>query len=216
MFLPCIPVRIQVLVLDEVTSALDVESEVAIDAALKRLQGCTKLIIAHRLSTVRSADCIAVVVGGQVGDQGVPGVRFRHVVGTMGAASSAVYRVRPALCCGLHLLCAAGWEEQWGAAVPSLDAPALAAPPATYFSRHQLVHKSVSMHGRGRHAQVGYESNRRVLSQLAGNLSKLASDMLDLALRRPAGVQVVEQGTHEELVERDGGVYQRLVLAAEF
>lgn len=58
------------LVLDEVTSALDVESEVAIDRALAQLQGCTKLVIAHRLSTVRSADKIAVIVGGQVAESG--------------------------------------------------------------------------------------------------------------------------------------------------
>ncbi|GAB4822090.1 hypothetical protein N2152v2_009136 [Parachlorella kessleri] len=62
--------RPQVLVLDEVTSALDVESEVAIDGTLAQLEGCTKLVIAHRLSTVRSADQIAVVVDGQVVEQG--------------------------------------------------------------------------------------------------------------------------------------------------
>ena len=60
----------QILVLDEVTSALDVESEVAIDATLSSLTRCTKLVIAHRLSTVRSADRIAVVEGGRVVESG--------------------------------------------------------------------------------------------------------------------------------------------------
>ena len=60
----------QILVLDEITSALDVESEMAIDATLRALRGCTKIVIAHRLSTVRSADCIAVVQGGRVVESG--------------------------------------------------------------------------------------------------------------------------------------------------
>lgn len=42
----------------------------AIDATLRALGGCTKVIIAHRLSTVRSADCIAVVQGGRVVEAG--------------------------------------------------------------------------------------------------------------------------------------------------
>lgn len=74
----------QILVLDEVTSALDVESELAIDATLAQLEGCTKLVIAHRLSTVRSADCIAVVKDGQVVESG----RHEELLGLRGG----VYR----------------------------------------------------------------------------------------------------------------------------
>ena len=54
-----------VLVLDEATSALDVQTERAVGDALERLaEGRTTIVIAHRLSTVRDADQIAVLDGG--------------------------------------------------------------------------------------------------------------------------------------------------------
>ncbi|KAL4458414.1 hypothetical protein ABPG75_013279 [Micractinium tetrahymenae] len=59
----------KVLVLDEVTSALDVTSERYINDTLRHL-AATKLIIAHRLSMVRRADLIVVVEGGQVVEAG--------------------------------------------------------------------------------------------------------------------------------------------------
>jgi len=62
---PCI------LVLDEATSSVDGESERLIHEALERLmQGRTTFIIAHRLSTVRSADRILVLEGGRVVEHG--------------------------------------------------------------------------------------------------------------------------------------------------
>jgi ABC-type multidrug transport system fused ATPase/permease subunit len=62
-----------ILILDEPTSALDVESESLIAEALERLpKGRTTLIIAHRLSTVRRADRIAVLDGGKLVEQGAP------------------------------------------------------------------------------------------------------------------------------------------------
>jgi ATP-binding cassette, subfamily C, bacterial CydD len=55
------------LVLDEPTSALDAESERHVRAALERLADrCTVLLIAHRLSTVRTADHIMVLRSGDV------------------------------------------------------------------------------------------------------------------------------------------------------
>ena len=60
-----------ILILDEATSALDAESEEAIQRAMTRLtEARTTFIIAHRLSTVRSADRIVVLLDGQIAEMG--------------------------------------------------------------------------------------------------------------------------------------------------
>jgi ATP-binding cassette, subfamily B, bacterial len=60
-----------VLILDEPTSALDVATEAQVMAAIETLMhGRTTLIIAHRLSTVRSADRIIVLHDGIIAEQG--------------------------------------------------------------------------------------------------------------------------------------------------
>ncbi|SHH89517.1 ABC transporter ATP-binding protein [Bradyrhizobium erythrophlei] len=61
-----------VLILDEATSSLDSESEALIQQAMERLmKGRTSIVIAHRLSTVRSLDRILVFDRGQIVEQGV-------------------------------------------------------------------------------------------------------------------------------------------------
>lgn len=60
-----------ILILDEATSSLDSESEALVLQALDRLMlGRTSLVIAHRLSTVRSADSILVLTDGAIVEQG--------------------------------------------------------------------------------------------------------------------------------------------------
>jgi ATP-binding cassette subfamily B protein len=67
-----------ILVLDEPTSALDALSERLIVAAVAQLPaGRTTLVIAHRLSTVRRADRIAVLRSGQIAEIGTPSELLR-------------------------------------------------------------------------------------------------------------------------------------------
>lgn len=63
----------RILLLDEATSALDTESERIVQEALDRVMtNRTTVIVAHRLSTVRNADTIAVIHRGSVVEKGTP------------------------------------------------------------------------------------------------------------------------------------------------
>ena len=61
----------RIFILDEATSSVDTETEVMIQQAISQvLTGRTSFIIAHRLSTVRSADRILVIEDGKIKEQG--------------------------------------------------------------------------------------------------------------------------------------------------
>ena len=65
--------RPRVLVLDEATSSLDLESETVVERALDAvLEGRTAIVIAHRLATAMRADRIAVVEAGRIVELGSP------------------------------------------------------------------------------------------------------------------------------------------------
>lgn len=59
-----------ILVMDDSTSALDMETEHEIQQTLKKLQGITKIIIAHRISAVRNADEILFLQDGRIAERG--------------------------------------------------------------------------------------------------------------------------------------------------
>jgi ABC-type bacteriocin/lantibiotic exporter with double-glycine peptidase domain len=74
-----------VMILDEATSALDAETEARVIANLARQQ-CTRIVLAHRLSTIVDADHILVMEEGEVVEQGTHdelmarGQRYRMLV----------------------------------------------------------------------------------------------------------------------------------------
>ena len=61
----------KILILDEATASVDTETEAAIQGALQNLtQGRTTFAIAHRLSTLKNADRLVVVEGGEIAEVG--------------------------------------------------------------------------------------------------------------------------------------------------
>ncbi|XWS30268.1 hypothetical protein CRYUN_Cryun24cG0102000 [Craigia yunnanensis] len=97
----------KILLLDEATSALDTGSESIVQEALDRLMvGRTTVVVAHRLSTIRNVDSIAVIQQGQVVETGTREeliakagtyaslIRFQEMVGNRDFANPSTRRSR--------------------------------------------------------------------------------------------------------------------------
>ncbi|KAG7546155.1 ABC transporter-like [Arabidopsis suecica] len=82
-----------ILLLDEATSALDAESEKSVQEALDRVMvGRTTVVVAHRLSTVRNADIIAVVHEGKIVEFG----NHENLISNPDGAYSSLLRLQEA------------------------------------------------------------------------------------------------------------------------
>jgi ATP-binding cassette subfamily B protein RaxB len=79
--------RPRVLILDEATSHLDIESEAQVNSAIASLP-VTRIVIAHRPETLRSAQRVVELQGGRVAYDGAPQGYFDHVAKRQGLAAS--------------------------------------------------------------------------------------------------------------------------------
>ena len=78
-----------VLILDEATSALDNESELIVQQSLERLaKGRTTFIVAHRLTTIRGADTIAVITRDGITEMGTHAELMKQ-----GGSYASLYRL---------------------------------------------------------------------------------------------------------------------------
>ena len=98
-----------ILVLDDSTSALDMETEHEIQQTLNALRDTTKIIIAHRISAVRHADEIIYLADGKIAERGTheellakKGLYYDTYMAQYGAlamSSASAGEPAPAACC---------------------------------------------------------------------------------------------------------------------
>lgn len=98
-----------ILVLDDSTSALDMETEHEIQQTLNALRDTTKIIIAHRISAVRHADEIIYLADGKIAERGTheellakKGLYYDTYMAQYGAlamSSAPAGEPTPAACC---------------------------------------------------------------------------------------------------------------------
>lgn len=75
----------RLIIMDEATSAMDYESEAAVRTAIRNLrERTTVLIIAHRLATVRTAECAMVLENGKITENGTLQELALHPDGYLG------------------------------------------------------------------------------------------------------------------------------------
>jgi ABC-type bacteriocin/lantibiotic exporter with double-glycine peptidase domain len=79
----------KLLVFDEATSALDNKAQRQVTAALDAM-GCTRIVVAHRLSTIRHCDRILVIDGGSIAEDGT----YEELVARDGLFAELVRRQR--------------------------------------------------------------------------------------------------------------------------
>ncbi|XP_043807365.1 ABC transporter B family member 2 isoform X2 [Manihot esculenta] len=116
-----------ILLLDEATSALDAESEKSVQEALDRaMVGRTTVVVAHRLSTIRNADMIAVVQEGKIVEIG----SHEELISNQNSAYASL----------IHLQEAASYQRQ------SSLGPTMGQPLSIKYSR-ELSHKKSSFGG---------------------------------------------------------------------
>ncbi|XP_039128461.1 ABC transporter B family member 11-like isoform X2 [Dioscorea cayenensis subsp. rotundata] len=137
----------RILLLDEATSALDVESERVVQEALDRIMtNRTTVIVAHRLSTVRNADTIAVI--------------HRGLIVEKGSHSELVKNPEGAYCQLIRLQEKNQHSEQ--VSQSDHEKPSLSLDSARKSSQHMSINRSIS-----RGSSLG-NSNRHSFTQTFG------------------------------------------------